>query len=210
MEKVLFLYKLLLLKRLFILIICIGIAISSIGKDRNYSCYGEIGYGGGNFNSFKLGLNGIYKKFAFGITFYNQWADATGVPSDYHAGFAIFGSGTPQQSIGTCCISGGWVFNTHSAYMRYVVKGGLVIGTYNKPTDYTKIPPVFFGSNYDVTTKDYAAVGFCFNPTVEFPLGAGFGFAAGAFGNLNTGHSTFGFEASIIFGRLRNRIEHMR
>ena len=192
------------MKKSLLLLVCCFIAVAGVAQHNNLFVYGEVGGGEGNFATTKIGINAIYKDFAFGIGHYSQWADAPDVPSDYNTGIHVFGSNKPQQTLSTYCFTAGKVFYTKSKNIRYVAKAGISWGNLELPDTYTKVSYGFMESNYQVAYKDVAALGIVLNPTVEFSLTRHFGFSAGLWANVNTARSTFGVEGNIIFGRLRN------
>ncbi len=193
------------MKKIIAAILLLCISLSGYAWDRNLYVYGEMGGGNGNFGSFKMGLNCIYSGFIISGTYYYQSANATYVPPDYEPGLVIFGSRTPQQSLDYFCLTAGKVIYFANGHMRCLLKGGISVGETTYPESYTRIPQGWFDSNYDISFKTISLAGFHMNPTIEIPIGAGFGLSAGLWADINTARSSYGIEGSLLFGKVSHR-----
>ena len=192
-------------KILIVILVCL-VPLSCLGRGSNdVYIYGEAGGGGGNFASGKFGVNAIYQNLCFGISYYGQFANAQNVPPDYDPGLVIFNR-LPQQTLNFVCFTAGWVVYAHNPRIRYLLKGGLALGSSTLPDTYTPVYYGYFGPNYDVSYQTIFLAGLHLNPTIEFPLTRGFGLSVGLWSNINTVRSSYGIEGNILFGRLRGRM----
>lgn len=178
---------------------------NSVGKEVFY--YGELGGGYGNFPSFKLGINRVHNNNIFSIVYYVQEKDASNIPPDYIVGNESSTHKKPQQTIASLCFTKGKIFKVANGHIRFVLKGGSLIGLYAKPTNFTPDIYGWYGSNYDVKYKDYLVAGAIVNPLIEFPINRYYGFSTGLWANVNTGVTTYGVELNLLFGNLRPKIE---
>ncbi len=139
--------------------------------------YGEMGAGYGTAFAFKLGVNTIFKTYnIISVDFYYTQRPAPDVPSDYHTGLL---GGLPKQRLYTFGLMYGKVLFAKPQKIRYTLKGGLAMGSAMTPANFTQASYTGiynFDPNYEYTYHTVFNYGLVLNPTVEFPLGRGFGF----------------------------------
>lgn len=167
--------------------------------------YLETGVGFGTHTSGFVDINCIFQRNNI-ISFYYLTSGHTSptVPADYVPD--IFNN-KPWQTISMMGLTYGKVFYAHSPLLRYVIKGGLSAGNITTPENF--VPATHSGwfnlsSNYTYSNHDQFAAGIIINPEIEFTLSRHFGFTFGAFSNINPVTSVFGFEVSMLFGKVRN------
>ncbi len=175
-------------------------------KPRNIY-YGETSIGGGNFFMIKGGLNHVMGKTVIETTVNLHLAGASDVPADYYrAGLHEWVSGHPMQTLVGFDILAGRIINFGNRRTRLALKGGISFGLYTAPTGYSRVIPYdSTRDNYDITYRSKFAPGLVLNPTIEFPFIPYCGVAAGAYLNLNAYRSSAGIEASLLFGKIRNK-----
>jgi len=122
-------------------------------------------------NGVTLGINAVYKQHAFTFSHYDFTNAAKNVPADYEPGFALFG-GTPLTSLFLLGLEYGHVWYSSKPLMRFVLKGGFFMGTYENPDNFVpqESTGMFFtSSNYSFEYKTEKVFAVKVSPTLELP-----------------------------------------
>ena len=200
------------MKKYLLLFVLIFIATDAQAQLKDLYIYGEAGFGLGFFSTVKLGLNGIYKKYCFGLTYYRQSSMFNKFPGDARWPEDqpyIF----PRQHLRPLCLTAGWVVTPYNEKYRCLLRGGIGYGTFYDP-QYSKVSlpgvaQVWTSiTNYFVYNSSKPAPGILLDPTLEFLRGRYVGYNLSFWCYLNTSLTTYGGEFDLIFGKLRNRLKH--
>ena len=216
-------------------IILLGMAIESkaqFSDNQETFVYGELGGGFGDFSAARGALNVIYGKSSIITIGGNHFSRiAPGQPSDFRS---VMGRNL-YQTFNSTDLMYGKLINCNNPKVRFILRGGISVGTFSNPTNFAYQPgtsgsfngnligPLTYAlgpigllagilastggtsASYSYTTDKQSTAGLVFHPTIEFPLSGGFGFSAGAYGNINSNQNIFGVDANIIFGKIRSR-----
>ena len=188
---------------LIVHLFCVSIAYC---QGQNTFIYGEEGLGYGTHFSFNTAVNCIFSDHIISVSYYHNSRPAPAAPSDYRAGLL---AGLPKQKLNMFGLMYGKVFCSKTHITRYTLKGGIAIGNARTPTNYQEngigTYIYSFDPNYSYSYHTVFNYGIMMNPTIEFPVGRGFGFSIGAFSIFDPVSSSVGVEGSLLFGKLRNR-----
>jgi len=167
--------------------------------------YGELGGGDGTHNTYKAALNTIFGAHnVISLSYYYSLHRAPNIPADYNAN-GLFGTIWPEQTVSAFGLSYGYAFFLNSPLIRFIIKGGLAAGKVQTPVNFVLVYSGGWGSGYSYSIEKQFILGIVFDPSVEFPLGRGFGFSVGPYANINPIKPVFGLDAGIIFGKVRGR-----
>ncbi len=197
----------------------ITLTFNSYGQNKTGTgpfIYSEIGVATAKIPTFKVTVNAIFNRNDFiSLGYYYNWRPATQLPADFDPGFDWGRKNElPVKTSSMCGIMYGKVIFTKSRFVRYVLKGGISIGTVTFPSGFKEATVTHswglwrgdhWSSNYTWYDEKKIVAGLIVNPTIEFPLTRGLGISAGLYGNLVPLASTAGIDVSIIFGRVRGR-----
>jgi hypothetical protein len=194
------------MRKILLIITAAFCSYNAYCQQRDVFIYEDAGLGYGTQYAYKMDINCIFDKDKIiSLGYYHTSRPAPDAPADYQAG--VF-TGLPRQKINMAGIMYGKVFYSQSDKLRYILKGGIALGNARTPANYAPVDQnaiVYLGSNYTHSYNTIFNYGVAFNPTMELPLSPNFGFSFGIFSLINPVSSSAGIEASIIFGRLRNK-----
>jgi hypothetical protein len=166
-------------------------------------------FGINKINGVTLGINAVYKQHAFTFSHCDFTNAAKNVPADYEPGFALFG-GTPLTSLFLLGLEYGHVWYSSKPIMRFVLKGGLFMGTYEYPDNFVpqESTGMFFtSSNYSFEYKTEKVFAVKLSPTLELPSRFA-GLSIGLFGLIVPKSSTAGLQINVLLGKVRNKLRH--
>ena len=161
-------------------------------------------------NGVTLGINAVYKKHAFTFAYCDFTNAAKNVPFDYEPGFSLLGDGTPLTSLVLLGLEYGHVWYFNRPVTRFVLKGGLFIGTYEYPDNFVPQQSTgmfFVSSNYSFEYKTRKVFAVKVSPTLELPSRFA-GLSVGLFGMVVPKSSTAGVEIHLLLGKVRNKLPH--
>jgi len=179
-----------------------------------YPIYGQYGYleegvGGGTHFSAKVGFGGVIKKVNnFSLSMYYLSRRSNNAPADYHPGLVFFGDGRPQTITELICPMYGKVFYMANSNSRFVVKGGLAIGSVINPVNFVPAHStswLYLGPNYIYSTNTDITAGIVLNPSIELPVCRVFGLSFGMYCVFTSKSSSIGLEGNILLGVVRNK-----
>jgi len=201
------------MKRLYTflaLLICLTAVVHAQSASR-HKTYFMLTFGGGigTHLTGTLSLDVISPTdFFFSASYWRQGKDAPEVPSDYNKGLTFFGDGVPEQATEMFALTFGKVFPSSHPRCRYVLSGGLGMGTFQEPTNFVRRSQDIFSlsSNYSYSEEKTPVVGLLFTPRIEFPIARWFGLSIGTLININSKDSAFALTTAMQFGRLRKKL----
>lgn len=147
---------------------------------------------------------------------------AANLPADYYGGADFSGNreNYPFNSATFFSLGYGKVMPTKTRLCRFILSGKALLGWSSKPVNFERVhknyAPGLEGvfealfdrePNYTFQKKKQIAVGVMLNPKVDFPLLRKVGISVGPTLSLSTSGPTYGFETTMNFGRLRNRLK---
>ncbi len=194
------------MKKILIFIIPFFCVSNAYCQGQKVFIYGEEGLGYGTHFSFKTAVNCISNDHILSVSYYHNSRPAPDAPSDYRAGLL---AGLPKQKLNMFGLMYGKVFYSQMHTTRYTLKGGIALGNARTPANYQENGIggyiYSFDPNYSYSYHTVFNYGMVLNPTIEFPVGTGFGFSIGAFSIVDPVSSSVGVEGSLLFGKLRNK-----
>lgn len=191
------------MKKLSLLIVCFVIVNSLHAQNSNALVYGELGGGIGNYWSVKAAVDIVFDgDNMLTPCMYFNGRRAPNTPSDYQPGLL---SGYPKEEFELFGLMYGKEIYTNNPNIRVAMRGGLMMGDYESPSDFNSGGEGWLGPNYSYK-YDHKFIGaVILNPVLELPFTHDLGFSVGLFSLINSEHATIGGEANMMFGHVRNR-----
>ncbi len=179
---------------------------TSEAKPRYPYVYLETALSLGTHQSAYSDLNMIFhNNYILSLYYLNCGRNSPTVPKDYGSDLLGF---KPLQIVSMSGLTFGKLFYSKSPLIRYVLKGGISLGTVSTPENFVKVYHTggwfWSGPNYEFTNHKEFTPGILLNPEIEFTLGRYFGFTFGGFADLNPISTVAGFDLGLIFGKVRN------
>jgi len=173
---------------------------SAHAQNKEPYIYGELGVCGasGRYNCYGTMLNAVFSKNnIITLSFYSATREAQNLPSG-------FTQNVPQQTLNLWGLSYGKVlFLRNAPCLRFILKGGISLGTATSPANITEYH-LLFVSDYTYSYVQNFVIGLVLDPAIEFPTGRWFGFSLGPYININDVSSVYGVKVSAMIGKIRS------
>ncbi len=188
----------------------IGFNFGSSQFDEKNAIYSTIEFNLGNYVGFDIHMNYVYlEKYAFKIGYTGNIRKAKSQPEDYTSGLIgilLFGLANPSDQMENYQIGFGRIYKLNeSGTIRINLSFGLGYTIITEPENWQPINSAFLTENYTWNYGKYNALGFIFNPKIEFPFSRFYGLTISPMLQISKDRTYVGIGIGQMIGLLRKR-----